>query len=587
MALRNLLFLFCCVVLVSACSNAPSRPQGAPRGDYAYTRDYLSWFIDKQRSKHQVPGLSIALVDGKRVVWSRGFGTTRRDAGQAVDGDTVFRTASLSQVVTAALALRLQQQGRVDLDRPLSHYLPNLPAPLNEPGITLRRLLSHHAGLPLTWLAGRHQAHVAEFSSVAQALAGQALTSEPGTTLAYSELGFDLAGMVIEQAAGEDFAAYARQALLHPLGMDHSAFSPTPAQGPQAALGYTRQGAATPFALRDLPALGLNSSANDLARLLSMLNTGDGPLGAAQIQAMLSPQNTGVALDLDYRVTLGWFQQGEQAPDGSTVLVINGVLDGNSGMMALMPRHHLAVVVLANNAAAPLYSIGRQALALMYEARTGERWKLDEKTTMAARDGASPDPALEGNFDTVAGFAHTRRDGDRLAVRLNGQPLQLRPLGDRHYALEHRLLGLFPMQLKQLALKVVKVQGREILAYVQNGRDYPIGEKLHSTPIPPAWRGRLGRYALVSPQGELAQWAKDGDIQLLERYGLLLAVVRHGGKIEQVKVLQVLDDQHARVAGLGSDRGEAVSVSRDPRGELAHYSGLSLRRVGPVQDPGL
>lgn len=567
-------------VLLAACAAPPQRPADLGRNDYRYARDYLAWYIDQERRAKAVPGVSIALVEAAGPVWIEGFGEADQERGTRADADTLYRVGGLAEPITAAAALRLAAAGRFDLDRPLGAYLSGFR--MAGPGvdaITPRLLMSHHAGLPSFLLGGRRQAQPPAFTDLAASLAEQPLAAPPGTQFAYSELGYSLLGHALEVGVGQPFADYARQAVLAPLGMDHSAFSPTPPQGGRAAANYEYGEPAPQWAVRDVPAAGLTSSARDLARFVQALLGGGGPvLAPAGMAEMLRVQNADVPLDLDAQVALGWSVAPEPVPGGGRWLYSFGAGGGQRGYMAILPDHGLGVVVLANADRAPVVDIGKRALQRLFEAKTGMSWP-DEAAEPA--DGPAPALAgLDGWYDTVAGFARVTRAGDALEVRLNDQTLRLRPVAGNRFALEKRVLGLIPVELDRFGLSLARIDGREVLVYQRWGRRLPIGERLTPQPLPAAWRARTGDYTLVDPVGEVADWARDGRIRVVERDGFLLALTEHGGKSESVMVIRPLDDTRAVVAGIGSDRGQAVRVVRQEGEERVLYSGLVLRRGG-------
>src|SRR4029079_2261464 len=108
-----------------------------------------------------VPGLSVGLIRHGEVVWHRGFGVKNVQTGDLVTDDTVFEAASLSKSVFAYAVLKLVDQAVIDLDRPLSQYLPSLYAPAEDPRlslITARHVLTHTTGLQ-NWPDGALKTH--------------------------------------------------------------------------------------------------------------------------------------------------------------------------------------------------------------------------------------------------------------------------------------------------------------------------------------------------------------------------------------------------------------------------------------------
>jgi CubicO group peptidase (beta-lactamase class C family) len=165
-------------------------------------------------TKHKVPGVSIVGIADRRVAWERQYGVRCPGQPAPVDSQTLFEAASMSKLPAAYLALKLVEQGRLELDRPLREYLdqPYLP---NEPRhlkITARMVLSHTTGFP-NWRKGGWRS-------------GGPLTvlSEPGTKFTYSGEGFAYLQRVMERITGEPFERYVKRTLFEPLGIKTASY---------------------------------------------------------------------------------------------------------------------------------------------------------------------------------------------------------------------------------------------------------------------------------------------------------------------------------------------------------------------------
>ncbi len=161
-------------------------------------------------SRHHVPGVSIVGLAGGRVAWARQYGVKTAGRREPVTSETVFEAASMSKPVVAYAALKLVEDRKLNLDKPLEDYLdqPFLPdEPLGRK-ITARMVMSHTTGLP-NWRK-----------------AGQPLrvTSEPGTKFTYSGEGFTMLQRVMEKITGRSLDEQMRLTLLEPLGMVSSAY---------------------------------------------------------------------------------------------------------------------------------------------------------------------------------------------------------------------------------------------------------------------------------------------------------------------------------------------------------------------------
>lgn len=231
--------------------------------------------IHEQMRKQGILGFAIALVTDEEVLWTEGFGCIDKTCQTQVSEDTPFSIQSMSKSMTATAVLLAVEDGLLDLDEPISTYLPEFtvhsifderPQDL----ITLRMLLSHTAGFtheapvgnnndldPGTW-----ETHIASISDTW-------LKYPVGQGYSYSNLGIDLAGYILEQQAGVPFQLYVKTHLFEPLGMDNSTFDPEEIERQtNRAIGQSGIYQQIPPITPMMPSGGASASANDMARYL-------------------------------------------------------------------------------------------------------------------------------------------------------------------------------------------------------------------------------------------------------------------------------------------------------------------------------
>ncbi|WP_051822442.1 serine hydrolase domain-containing protein [Desulfonatronum thiodismutans] len=271
--------------------------------------DELEATMFRLMDKWQVHGTSVALVEDGKVVWEEGYGWADMEAWLPALPDTVFQAASISKAVSAVLVLRLVQDGLLDLDEPVSRYVTRWRLPESEfdlDGVTLRRILSHTAGLSVPGYMGflpdqPVQALEASLTSASDGGdSGVAVILPPGEQWAYSGGGYTLMELLVEEVTGRPFAQLARDLILNPLGMESSSFGDDPRLHGHKAWSYTADNAAVPERrFTALAAAGLWSTAGDLGRFAAGL-TASGPeegeggpslgLERSLLRDMLSPQ---------------------------------------------------------------------------------------------------------------------------------------------------------------------------------------------------------------------------------------------------------------------------------------------------------
>jgi len=612
------------ICILAGCATMPLKPPTAVRGDYSYTREYISWLIRKEMAQQQVTGLSIALVDDQKIVWAEGFGYADRAKGVAATPATIYRAGSISKLFTATAAMQLVDDGLLDIDQPLQRYLPEFAIKsrfADAPPITPRNLLTHHSGLPGDLLKGMWSGSPAALADEVRLLRDEYAANPPGYVFAYSNVGMTLLGHAMEKIVDRDIDSYMTIALLLPLRMTNSSFSTKIDRSPLASRAYRADEEAAEPRLRDVPAGGLNTSVEDLSRFISMVFA-DGWAKQRQIvksgtlAEMLRPQNSRVPLDLSFRVGLGWMlgaAGGIDVRNAGPVAHHGGSTLYHRSQLIILPGHKLGVVVLANSASAGsvVNRVATETLKLALEAKAGitqlPQQQPEEKTgskeigndagritvksgpksraTAAERKPltAAELQAYEGRYDTLAGLVEMRKKADYLEAGLLGKSVRLTPRPDGLLEISYRFLGLFPLSLGELDrvyLDRETVNGRDILKAVINGSEYLAGERLQPLPIPEKWRQRAGDYEVVNGGDDTVLLEK---LRLRYDEGILMAEYTMPLFTTQTMSLALspLSDTEAVICGLGRGRGETVRVITRKGEELLVYSGYQLRKKAP------
>src|SRR5262249_23163014 len=175
-------------------------------------------------SQGDVPGTVILIGQGDRVLYRKAIGSRALvPANEPMTTDTIFDIASLTKVVaTTPSVLLLWEQKRLDLDAPLGNYVKEFNAPAFR-GVTVRRLLTHSAGMPD--LPSR-EAMARRFPEGARLQARVGLNETPGSLFVYSDTGFILLAELVHRVSGETLDRFAQKHFYTPLGMRHTTFRP-------------------------------------------------------------------------------------------------------------------------------------------------------------------------------------------------------------------------------------------------------------------------------------------------------------------------------------------------------------------------
>lgn len=264
-----------------------------------------------------LPGIAIALIDNCAVQWVRCYGFANKERREPLGEHHRFRLASISKPVSAWGVMTLVERGLLDLDAPVDNYLTRWHLPtggIDPKGITARGLLSHSAGLaagggsgvnpdyPLPSLVDTLSGEVtppldedqlAYYERVGleieEVLRPPTIVARPGEGYVYSNSGYALLQLLIEDISGQPFCDYMQQFVLQPLGMDASGFEhPMPADA--FATPYDDEGSAIPiYRLVAKAAGGMNSTIGDLARFTCAEMRG--PTGEPAGRAVLTEES--------------------------------------------------------------------------------------------------------------------------------------------------------------------------------------------------------------------------------------------------------------------------------------------------------
>lgn len=318
-------------------------------------------YIEGQMRRLHLPGGALAIVEGDRIVHFRGFGKAR-PGGKAPSPQTPFFIGSLTKSFTALAVMQLVEAGKVELDAPVQRYLPwfRVADPQASAQITVRSLLNQTSALPM--LPGminlaNFEEGVCAAEQQMRALSTLQLARPVGSKFEYSNLNYNLLGLVIEAASREPYSGYIQRHIFGPLGMCHSYHSKAEARRNGLAVGHRMWfGHPLPapnlrIPLGSLPSGQLISCAEDMARYLSAYLNG----GSLQEKQVLS--ESGIAEMLlgraeinEMGLALGYYGMGwiSQDCEGVRIVSHSGIVPDFSAFMALVPEQKKGLLLLFN-----------------------------------------------------------------------------------------------------------------------------------------------------------------------------------------------------------------------------------------------
>jgi CubicO group peptidase (beta-lactamase class C family) len=312
-------------------------------------------YVQAQIERAGIPGASLAIVQGARVLLAKGFGTTEKGGSKPVTPDTLFQIGSLTKSFTAVAILQLRDRGLIDLDASVQRYLPWFRVADEQASthITVRHLLNHTSGIPTTadrviWQTPKTIQPSLEEG--VRALRTVKLHSPPNVSWQYANMGYNTLGLIVEVVSGQPYPEYIERHILKPLGMGHSTFDLQTAGRLGCAEPYwPRFGRWTKLQLGDdvwlEPAGGkLFSTARDMAQYASV-HLGASPVSVLAWQSLVDAHSCGVAMTRsdEKQYAFGWIKT---QFNGTPLVWHNGGTAGYTSAAYLLPEKNLGVVLL-------------------------------------------------------------------------------------------------------------------------------------------------------------------------------------------------------------------------------------------------
>lgn len=318
----------------------------------------------EMRDQH-IPGLSLAVVRGGKVVKAQGYGLANVELNAPASADTVYRLASVSKPIVATAVLLLARDGKLGLDDKIGRYLEKTPEAWRE--ITIRQLLTHTSGLKdhLNELHGKTCNGTSPQEILTQ-MGTLPLNFAPGTSWLYSNTGYLALQEIIKKVSGQSFDEFLAAREFAPLGMKATRRNSPDDVIANRAAGYVWDAEAgrlrnSPFlepTLYDNADAGLLSTVLDLARWDAAL-AGTALLKAPEREALWAPVK--LAGGATYRYGLGWYLE---VSNGHRLAYHDGNRLDGATVMARYLDDGLTVIVLTNRGNANAIRIAREVAGL-------------------------------------------------------------------------------------------------------------------------------------------------------------------------------------------------------------------------------
>ena len=536
------------LTLFSACENRSGHIRAS--GEYREVASKVSDAIHYEMVDKALNAVSIVLVKDMEILWARGFGVEDLNKSTKADANTVYRVGSVSKLFTDIGIMQLVEKGEVDLDAPITDYLPEFrPRSRFKREITLRQLMSHRSGLLREPLVGNYfDDDEPTLEATVKSIIDSDVIYAPESKIKYSNGAIATVGYVLEKLKGEPFASYLRKNVLLPMGLTHSAFEPLPdiTNRLADATMWSYDGRvfdAPTFELGMSPAGSMYAPVVDLGQFMKVLfNDGKGPNGPVikkeTLQLMLTSQfNDGK----DQRHNVGFgigFSLSEQG--GYKRVGHGGAVYGFSTQLYALPEVKLGVAVTSSVDVTNTITrrVATYALDCLLAVENGKPLPDYEKTNSVNEKTVA---LLAGHF-----------------VSDNGKRLKL----INKYGTLYMENDRFQTRIRQLNGRLVtdsQISYGSPIDYDEDGRTVTMGSTVYNRekylkpmPIPNPWQGLIGEYG----------W-NHNILYIYEAYGKLTALIEW---MEKDILTEVEKDVFAFPVKGGMYHGEKMRFKRDRNG---------------------
>ena len=588
---KRIFVVFLVIILgvpMTSFASSPKLPENITQGDFGLVNSYIhklaSYWVDEE----EIVGLSIAVVSDNKVILNKGFGFSNIEDELPITQKTVFRVGAISGIFTAGLILKLAEMDLLKLDDSIDKYLPSLNIQYHDNKhytVTIKNLLTHHAGLPLSRFEGSWTEEETEYRQLLTQLNHRFASYPPNKIYAYSNVAYSLLAIIVEEVTGKSFSDAMRLYILDPLKMFNTSMRYSQKIKSNLSTGYKKGEPKKLLFPRDIASLGIYTTTHDMTKLMRlMLQQGDRKvISKSSIQSMMRAHNTDVTLDLDKRIGFGVNVDGMNVTNGGPVVWRSGATLGFRARIALLPDHDVAVVVISNDTRAwnAIEDISEKTLQIMLQAKKGILQKSEAQKKSV--DTLLTSENFSVYYLSLLGYVPFTKNEESITAKLLGWPLTVKPQNDGWFTLEYDLFGLIPIDVSWIAdlkIKPSMVDNINIMVALYKGKKYLIGSHLPINKPKSSWIKRQGKYRIINEDALLQNMEiSHGTLTVINEKMFFIYKIPNGYGQELQIPLSILSDKQAIISGLGTGLNEVVKVTKFGNKEYLEYSGYLLEKI--------
>jgi len=570
------------LVFFTACtsSSQPQKPTEIKKGDYTYFKRYMDWFIRKQMEEQNIVGLSVALVDDQTIIWQKGFGYEDKEKKIKATKDTIYRAGSITKTINAMAVMKLAEEKRMDIDKPLKTYLPEFSIKSrfgSTDKITPRNIMTHHSGIPGDWLDKFYSEKPIPYTDYLELIKNEYVAYPPNKISSYSNLAITLLGHAVERTTDTPYDEFIQESFFRPMNMKNSYIKPA-LEGKGTSKSYANgEEVKDEYPVSKLPSSALNTTVSDLSNLAIMINN-NGKfkdktiLHQNTLSKMFQVQNKTVELDLGMKIGLGFYIYDKSFDGLDRIYYHYGDTVNHHASFVTTEKSKLSVIVMTNTKNAYINPIAKEILKQARSIKTGE----EGLRSKVSKHIVSKNLDIEGTYATNIGKINIiKKDNGLFTTEVMDNLIRLKKENDNKYYAKYMLFGLIPINddmLNNLSVYTQKIDAKTFLMYEKDGEKYLFGVKVKPKTISKTWKNRLGTYFIVNQLEEKSMQVEKVIAKIEDSFLILEVSMKSGESLKYI--LEIVNDNEAIIDGIGRSMRETIRVKND----IFHYMGLQFKR---------
>lgn len=582
--MRNFVIIGLLIQLLCSC-----QAQDKPNWNH-YLEEFNKDFQNELKSSNVI-GASYAVFDSEKTFWIENYGFENKEKQEKTKSSSKYLIGSLTKVFTAVAVMQLYEKGLLELDAPITDYIPEFSIkqrfPNSDP-ITIRAILTHHAGLPNDIFLHKFSSIPPPYKDVLDYLNSQYTCFPVGKIKSYSNLGYALLGILIEKVSGLPYTEYVYSSIINPLDMKNTGFYLSTDMKNDFSVPYNRKGkAVSEYPIFDVPAGAIYSTIDDMVKFGQIfIGNNSSILSDYTLNEMFKLQNKNVAADLDDRSAI-CFTFRNKAFELGRVLEHGGATVYHKAQLYIAPDAQLGAIMLSNSPDGVLNSwkLNEQVMVEYLKENKIVPAKINnpEKEVRFSSIKEKNLEAFTGNYVMPGMICNFEWKDENLYTKIQDNSFYIVPEDDHSFVPAKKILGIIGKS-KKMWFFLEEIDGEKLFMQSMPWGDLVIiGQNVKRNKIPDKWKERIGKYEIFNLGENEIQLIKD--LEIKEKNGFLVFEYKYhdafGNPTPVEMALDFKNDFEAFVLGLGRGGGEGLTFhkKKDENDEVLNYLGLKAKLI--------